>query len=220
MVVIFYIIFLSKHSITQNLRFQKKAAQNETYTYCIYALLMWHASRRKAWATEVMLHAGSSLSQTGPGEPSWDAGSVPSNKRVISSPPSSLSSRSLTPRVCLPSNTIISPDGCRSPMSACQGMLQYSWWKLPMHMVMIWKRYTTDLSIGCSFIWMCQSSITSLPNGDCWQKRFSKDSLRTVQFSPSHVWFNERLPEVNKMNWAAPEDALRTDFCIKEVKSP
>jgi len=150
--------------------------------------LMWRALQREAWATGVMWRAGSSSSQTGPGEPSWDAGSVPGNKRVISSPlPSTLSSRSLTPRVCLSSNTIISLDGCRSPMRACQGMPQYSWWKLPMRSVMMWKRYTTDLSIDCSFIWMCQSSHTSPLHDNSPQKRFLKDCSRTVQFSVSHV---------------------------------
>lgn len=146
-----------------------------------------------------MWHAGSSSSQTGPGEASWDGGSVPGNKRVISSLPSSpLSSRSLTPRVCLPSNTIISPDGCRSAMRACQGTLQYSWWKLLMFSVMMWKRYIPDLSIDCSFIWICQSTNASPPDDGSSQqffKRLLKKSTISFLSCKTQVEFNERFDQ-------------------------
>lgn len=135
-----------------------------------------------------MWRAGSSSSQTGPGEASWDRGLVPGNKRVISSLPSSpLSSRSLTPRVCLPSNTIISPDGCRSAMRACQGTLQYSWWKLLMFAVMMLKRYTPDLSIDSSFIWMCQSTDASLAMMMRFLKDCSEEKKKEYNFPSYHV---------------------------------
>lgn len=92
-------------------------------------------------------------------------------------------------------------------MRACQGTPQYSWWKLLMFSVMMWKRYSTNLSIDCSFIWMCQSAHASLLGDGSPQKK--KDS-RKVQFPSSHVKHKvfTLMNGLTRMNWAAPEDSL------------
>lgn len=152
-----------------------------------------------------MWRAGSSSSQTGPGEPSWDAGSVPGNERVISPPPPITEPH---PRVCLSSNSIISPDGCRGPMSACQGTQQCSWWKLPMCSVMMWKRDTADPAVDFSFIWMCQSSSALPPNAQfplkVWERRQENGPVLCSSCEVFAV-----MKGLIRMNRAAPEDSLR-----------
>lgn len=102
-------------------------------------------------------------------------------------------------------------------MRGCQGTRRYSWWKLLMLSVMMWKRYTADLSIDFSFIWMCQSS-NALPPCDDSPQQILKRLLKNCAIFLFSWNMSNLMKGLIKMKWAAPEGL--TYECAQATKNP
>lgn len=82
---------------------------------------------------------------------------------------------------------------------------------------MMWKRYTTDLSIDFSFIWICQSRSALPSNGDSPQKISVRLLENSTIFCSSRKVFS-LMKGLIRMNRAAPEDSLRTHCSVPQIQ--